>query len=83
MQPVNSNSIQHQVIHARQRTPENSETIPGSVKNPLRNSTVSLPDDVVTLSTDRISTLSLKKDPSAPVTPAESKALRDSFSVYA
>ncbi|NTV49609.1 MAG: hypothetical protein HGB32_12970 [Geobacteraceae bacterium] len=83
MQPVHGNSIQHQVIPARHRTPDSSETASGSVNTPLRKNTVSLPDDVVTLSTDRISTLSLKKEPSAPVTPAESKALRDSFSVYA
>jgi hypothetical protein len=83
MQPVHSNSIQHQVIPVRQRTPDNSETTSGSANISLRNNTISLPDDVVTLSTDRISTLSLKKEPSAPVTVAESKALRDSFSVYA
>ncbi len=83
MQAVNESSHQHQVIPAQQRAAGNMKTTSNTVKTQLRRNTVTLPDDLVTLSKDRSSTLSLKKEPSAPVTTAESKALRDSFSVYA
>ncbi|HXE95679.1 MAG TPA: hypothetical protein VN642_04705 [Dongiaceae bacterium] len=83
MQPVNDSSFQHRVIPAQQKISVNREPSPNSVKTHPHRDT--LPEDIVTLSTDRSRLLdpSAKKDPSVPVTPAESKALRDIFSVYA
>jgi hypothetical protein len=83
MQPVNDNHIQSQIFPPRQRTYEKRESASNGVRIPLRKNKDILPEDVVTLSSDRSSALSLKKDPSSPVTTAESKALRDAFSVYA
>jgi hypothetical protein len=83
MQPVNDSLIQHQIISAQPKTAGKRDSAVHEVKAPLRMSAAILPEDIVTLSKDRSSALSLKKEPSAPVTLAESKALREVFSVYA
>jgi len=83
MQPVNENRIQTQVIPNRPRVSGQSETMSNSGRTPLRRNTGSLPEDLVTLSKERSASLSIKKAPSAPVNPSESRALRDSFSTYA
>lgn len=83
MQPVNDNRIQQLIIPQQQRSHENRGASPNVVQTPLRKNTDILPEDVVTLSSNRSSALSVKKEPSSPVTTAESKALRDVFSVYA
>ena len=83
MQPINERTIQQQVIPTRQRTSGQRETTSNSVKTSLRGKVLNLPEDIITLSKDHSAALSLKKAPSTPVIPAESKALRESFSVYA
>jgi hypothetical protein len=83
MQPIIDSRIQQQTIPTHQRTHGRGESTSNAVKTPLRVSTGILPEDMVTLTKDRLSTLSQKKEPSAPVTSAENKALRDNFSVYA
>jgi uncharacterized Zn finger protein len=83
MRAVNESNPLHQTIAARQIPTGQMEMASNSDKIPLHRNTVIQPEDVVTLSKDRSSIMSLKKEPSAPVTSAESKALRDSFSVYA
>ena len=83
MQPVNDKLTQLQIIPFPQKTPGNRNSAVSADKKPLRMHVSILPVDVVTLSEERSSVLSLKKEPSAPVTYAESQALRDSFSVYA
>ena len=83
MQPINDNRIQSQIFPPRQRTYGNRESESNGVKTSLRKNKDVLPEDIVTLSSDRSSALSLKKEPSSPVTTAESNALRNVFSVYA
>jgi hypothetical protein len=83
MQPVNGKTTQHQTIPLQMKMPGNRTSAESADKKPLRMNTYILPVDVVTLSEERSSVLSLKKEPSTPVTYAESQALRDSFSVYA
>jgi hypothetical protein len=83
MRAVNESNPLHQTITARQIPSGQREMTSNSEKTPLRRNTAIQTEDVVTLSKDRSSIISSKKEPSAPVTPAESKALRDSFSVYA
>lgn len=83
MQPVSNNTIQHQVISTPKRPSGQSDSTLNSGKIPLRKNSITLPEDIVTLSQERSSTLSQKKDPSKPVTAEESMALRESFSVYA
>jgi hypothetical protein len=83
MQPINDNRVQQQIIPPRLNNSRYKESTSQSVKIPLRRNTPMLPEDVVNLSKDRSSLLSLKKAPSAPVSAAESTALRNSFSVYA
>ena len=83
MQPVSDNRIQSQIFPPRQRTNGDRESAPSGVKTSLRKNKDILPEDVVTLSSDRSAALSLKKEPSSPVTTAESNALRNVFSVYA
>lgn len=84
MQPINDNRVQQQIIPPRLNNSRYKESAPQSVNIPLlRRNTSMLPEDVVNLSKDRSSLLALKKAPSAPVSVAESTALRDSFSVYA
>ena len=83
MQPLSDNHIRQQIIPDQQRRPLQRETISSAVKTPLRADKTTLMEDVVTLTKERSSSLSVKKAPSAPVSPAEYKALRDSFSVYA
>lgn len=83
MSAVNEINPLHQSITARQIPSGQWEMTSNSDKTPLQRNTAIQPEDVVTLSKDRSFLMSSKKEPSAPVTPAESKALRDSFSVYA
>ena len=85
MQPVNDNRLQYQAIPAQPKISVHRETSHYSFEAPSRRNTPLLPEDVVHLSTDRSSLLdpAVKKEPSVPVSSAESKALRDSFSVYA
>lgn len=84
MQPVNDKSIhQPQIIPTLGRTFGNKVSTSNPAKIPLRVDKFQLPEEVVTLSKERFSNLSYKKEPSAPVTLAESRALRDIFSVYA
>lgn len=84
MQPVNSNRIQNQVIPVKHGISGQRETSPYPVKTPQRGDTFILPEDVVNLSTNRalIQDSLTDKKPSVPVSQAERKALRDSFSVY-
>ena len=83
MQPVNDKLTQHQIIPLQLKTPGNRNSAVSADKKPLRVHTYILPEDIVTLSEERSSVFLLKKEPSTPVTYAESQALRDSFSVYA
>ena len=83
MQPVNGYRVQQQITPPQQRSYGSSEIVSSAVRTPQHTNTTILPEDVVTLSNDRSSALSLKKEPSSPVTTAESKALREVFSVYA
>ncbi|MFA7404585.1 MAG: hypothetical protein WC007_11350 [Pelobacteraceae bacterium] len=84
MQPVNESTLQQRIIPAQQRISGFGETSPSAVKKFPTGKTVSLPEDIVNLSTDRLTNLaSDNKKPSVPVTPVEKKALRESFSVYA
>lgn len=83
MQPINDNRVQQQIIPPRMNNLRVKESASQSVKTPLRRNTPILPEDIVTLSKDRSSLLSLKKAPSAPVSFEESTALRNIFSVYA
>jgi hypothetical protein len=83
MQPVSDSSFQQRVIPAQQNVSANRDPSTYAAKVQPRRDT--LPEDVVSLSTDRFRLLdpAVKKSPSVPVTPAESKAIRESFSVYA
>jgi hypothetical protein len=83
MQPINGNRLQQQIIPPRLNNSAYNDSASQSSKTPLRRNTSMLPEDVVNLSKDRSLLLALKKAPSAPVSAAESTALRDSFSVYA
>lgn len=83
MQAINDNRVQQQIIAPHLNNPRYKEPASQSVRTTLRRNTPMLPEDVVNLSKDRSSLLSLKKAPSAPVSVAESTALRNSFSVYA
>jgi hypothetical protein len=83
MQPINDNRVQQQIIPPRTNNSGHKDSASQSVKTPLHGNTPMLPEDVVNLSKDRSALLALKKAPSAPVSAAESTALRDSFSVYA
>jgi hypothetical protein len=83
MQLINDNRVQQQIIPPRMNNSGHKESGSQSVKISLRGNTSMLPEDVVNLSKDRSALLALKKTPSAPVSAAESTALRDSFSVYA
>ena len=85
MQPVNDNLLQQQIIPAQQKTFGQKGIAQESVKTPSRIATSGFPEDVVNLSTDRssIQDAPVKKKPSIPVSLAERKALKDSFSVYA
>lgn len=84
MQPVNQNQPQHQVIPSQQRMPVYGEPSLRPAVTARSGDKFILPEDVVSLS----SRLSLTPDspvskkPSLPVTPAETKALRESFSLY-
>jgi hypothetical protein len=82
MQPVSGNHLQPQIIPSQQRKSGPGEA---SSKIPPMGKNLYLPEDVVNFSRDRSAALdlSLKKEPSIPVSNAEKKALRDSFSVYA
>ena len=84
MQPVNDNRIQHQVIPVQQRISRLRETQSSTAGTIQRGDAFILPEDVVNLSSDRSAALdsSANKKPSIPVSTAEKKALRDSFSVY-
>lgn len=83
MQPINDNRVQQQIIPPRRENSGHKNSTSQSVKIPLRGNSSMLPEDVVNLSKDRSALLALKKAPSAPVSAAESTALRDSFSVCA
>ena len=82
MQPVSGSHLQPQVVPAQQRKSGQGEA---SAKTPPTGNSFILPEDVVSLSGDRLAALdfSIKKKASVPVSNAEKKALRDSFSVYA
>lgn len=85
MQPVNENILQKQSVPVQQRTFVREETPAKLSRAAHDRNRYGLPEDFVTLSTARLSSLeaSAEKKPSEPVTPAETKALRNSFSVYA
>jgi hypothetical protein len=85
MQPVNDNRLQHQVNPARLSVPGQRDASAVPVKTPPNRNLLTLPEDVVQLSTDRSANLDavFNKKPSVPVSTVERKALRDSFSVYA
>lgn len=85
MQPVNVNQLQKNVIPAQQRISGQRDPSPNSVKTSPGRDAFVLPDDVVSLSSDRssIADFLVNKKPSVPVSPVERKALQDSFSVYA
>lgn len=80
MRPVSEGVNQQLIIPPQQRT----ETSAIPVKTAPDKNAYRLPEDVVTLSKDRSSLLasSADKKPSVPVTQAEKRALRESFSVY-
>jgi len=84
MQPINQNRSQQHVIPVEKRISGYGEPNSYTVITPARRDKFILPDDVVSLSTGSppILNSSVNKKPSLPVTQAEKKALRDSFSVY-
>lgn len=84
MQPINDNRLQHQVMPAQQKISGHRETSPYAAKTNPPGNTSTFPKDVVTLSKDESSVADspVIKKPSIPVTIAEKKALRESFSVY-
>ena len=69
------------LVSARQDISVRRDTSPDSGIVHSRRDALIFPEDVVNLSTELDHFY--KKAPSVPVTSAESKALRDSFSVYA
>jgi hypothetical protein len=85
MQSANVIRLQLQITPAHQETPGFKGTSTRPVGSSPRRTEFILPEDVVNLSKDRssITDAPIKKKPSVPVTLAESKALRESFSVYA
>jgi hypothetical protein len=85
MQPVINTQLQHQVTPPQQRIPGLRDALTSPAKMSTSRNTFALPEDVVSLSTDRSSILDnpVNRKPSVPVTSFEKKALRESFSVYA
>ena len=85
MQPVINNHNDHKVTPAQQNISRNSAALPLPVKATSNSNRLNLPEDFVSLSSDRSHTpdYPLKKTPSIPVSSIERNALRDSFSVYA
>lgn len=85
MQAVNSTTLQQQAHSVQERVSWQREPAPAPSKTAKRTETFSLPEDVVTLSSQRSSSTNAPtgKKPSEPVNSAETKALRESFSVYA
>lgn len=85
MQPINDRRLQNQVTVVPQKISRHNEASPNQTKTAPHRNLSALPEDIVTLSTDQssIAASAVIKKPSIPVSTAEKKALRDSFSVYA
>jgi len=84
MQPVNNSRIQSQTIPAHQKISGERGTSSSPSVTGKHAGALVLPADIVNLSSDRslnLDSLSGKR-PSVPVSSAEKKALRESFSIH-